>query len=76
MLFYLPAIRGGTDAAGYKPHDVCVSKLEFNIVQGCTMLNGWHMMANLKSSKRILSSPVDKYSVNEYIETLNALAFY
>ena len=35
-----------------------------------------HMMANLKSAKRILSSPVDKYSVNEYIEILNALAFY
>ena len=26
---------GGTDAAGYKPHDVCVSKLELTIVQGC-----------------------------------------
>ena len=44
---------GGTDAAGYKPHDVCVSKLEFNIVQGCTMLNGWHRMA----TERL---PVDK----------------
>ena len=43
----------GTDAAGYKPHDVCVSKLEFNIVQGCTMLNGWHRMA----TERL---PVDK----------------
>ena len=34
------AIRGGTDAAGYKPPDFCVSKLEFNSVQGCTLLNG------------------------------------
>ena len=36
----------------------------------------WHMKLNLKSAKRILSSPVEKYSVNEYIETLNAPAFY
>ena len=30
---------GGTDAAGYKPRDVCVSKLEFNSVQGRTLVN-------------------------------------
>ena len=41
---------GGTDAAGYKPRDVCVSKLEFNSVQGRTLLNDWHMMENLKSA--------------------------
>ena len=64
LLFYLHAVPGGggTDAAGYKPRDVCVSKLELTIVQGCTMVNGWHMMENLKSAERILSSPVDKLS--------------
>ena len=38
-------IRGDMDVAGYKPHDVCVSKLELTIVQGCTMVNDWHRMA-------------------------------
>ena len=39
---------GGKDAAGYKPRDVCVSKLELTIVQGCTMVNGWHRIAQVK----------------------------
>ena len=56
---------GGTDAAGYKPHDVCVSKLELTIVQGCTMVNDWHRMA----TERL---PVDEYSVNEYNDALKA----
>ena len=45
---------GGTDAAGYKPRDVCVSKLELTIVQGCTMVNDWHMLVNIKILARIL----------------------
>ena len=36
---------GGTDAAGYKPHDVCVSKLELTSIQGRMLVNGWHRMA-------------------------------
>ena len=55
-LFYLPAVPGGggTDVAGYKPSDVCMLtvylaqlayKLEFNSVQGRTLLNDWHRMA-------------------------------
>ena len=42
---------GGTDAAGYKPHDVCVSKLELTSIQGRMLVNGWHRMGELKSSK-------------------------
>ena len=56
-----------TDGRGIKAHDVCTLtvylaqlayKLEFNSVQGRTLLNDWHRMENLKSAKWILSSPV------------------
>ena len=57
-LFYLPAFLGGggTDAASYKPHDVCVSKLEFTSIQGRMLVN---MMDNLKSAKRILNASTE-----------------
>ena len=62
LLLYLPAVLGGggTEAAGYQPSDVCTLtvqdaqlayKLELTIVQGCTMVNGWHMLGALKSFK-------------------------
>ena len=86
MILYTAILGGGgTEAAGYQPSDVCTLtvhlaqlayKLELTSVQGRMLVNGWHMKLNLKSAKRILSSPVDKYSVNEYIEILNARAFY
>ena len=37
-LLYLPAFLGGTDAAGYKPHDVC--KLTMHIAQLAYKLEG------------------------------------
>ena len=57
---------GGTEAAGYQPSDVCTLtvhlaqlayKLELTSIQGRMLVNGWHMKLNLKSAKRILSSP-------------------
>ena len=60
MILYT-AIRGGggTDAAGYKPSDVCTLtvhlaqlayKLELTSIQGRMLVNGWQMMLNLKSA--------------------------
>ena len=52
------------------PKTYCKSVAEMDCVQGWTMVNGWHMMENLKSVKRIFSSPVDKYSVNKSLKRL------
>ncbi len=52
-----------TDGRGIKAHDVCTLtvylaqlayKLEFNSVQGRTLLNGWHMLVSIKILARIL----------------------
>ena len=42
---------GGKDAAGYKPRDVCVSKLELTSIQGRMLVNGWHMLGTSKSAR-------------------------
>ena len=53
-------IRGGTEAAGYQPSDVCTLtvqdaqleyKLELTSIQGRMLVNGWHMKLNLKSAQ-------------------------
>ena len=78
---------GGTDAAGYKPSDVCTLtvhlaqlayKLEFNSVQGRTLLNDWHRMENLKSAWCILNASTEGRGIKAHdvcIKTVHTARF-
>ena len=78
---------GGTEAAGYQPSDVCTLtvqdaqlayKLELTIVQGCTMVNDWHRMENLKSALCILNASTEGRGIKAHdvcIKTVHTARF-